>query len=599
MVARHYYRFDPEEDTEEVPNVLRWGYALAQNAEEGQAGMYEVVVDDPEMSMDFVGHRRWTVYEDESEPGNQILVDGLTQAVSIAHTGGDITNPVGRVWTIEIADLNTLWTYRVMTGSDSQFPEQTDVERMQQLADSEEMSYFDDFSLLSTASPVTLDKLNGRGMNPAQVADTCAQSTGKNWYIYSTGTRGEVGADIGIWYGRDSLTAYESPLSLSNDPADLDMPAVNAGTATTYPIGADTVLRRDYARQYSGAYGEYQNGAKYVVNTETLSQITLSGRDMTHPAPEIKTGARMERRLIRQLADHATPDEVVSMTVTLPANKVVQLRAGMRVFTTMTHEPGYEAGKYLRVMSAKPSPVGNWYTVALELQGPGSPGTPAASCSTVIAGGESNYELGLETDPNPTVGITPAVNTVLFAWLAAANQNSTGSTDMDPITGGYSELLDEPGDSKSTYRIAAKSATGGVLSTAASSFTPGFSASGGWMAVQVGLPLASASPVQTKYGPGAKEATLDAPPTTGNVVLVFAHLDSGWGLLPNSDPDSGPTTGWVQLFNHDWDVPGNTRLNMAVFARCVEAGETGEYAFSQTKVGYSTARSIFIAEYAP
>ena len=433
MTARHFYRFDPEDPVSEVPNVLRWGYSVTQSAEEGQAGAYEIVVDDPDMELDFVGHRRWIVYDDESVDANEIVVDGMTQAVRVAHKGGDITQPVGRVWTIEVADLNTLWTYRVMTGSDSQFADgQTDVERVEQVIGSEEMSYVDTVTFLSDESPVDMDEADHRGQTPAQILDSCAQETGKNWYLYSTGTIGGDN-DISVWYGKDGLETYTSDLSLSNDPADLDMPAVNDGSATTYPIGADTDLRRDYARQYSGAYGEYQGGAAYVVDEATLGIITLSGRDTTHPAPEIKTSARMKRRLRRVLRDHATPDEVIKTTITLPASRVTQLRAGMRVAFKATHEPNYEDFRYLRVMSATYQQIGRRYEVALELQGPGAevpvvPGGCGSEGEPEAFGGTWTWDIpgGFSTIHHQPTGSVDLTSVLQLATVGSAKVGASG-----------------------------------------------------------------------------------------------------------------------------------------------------------------------------
>jgi hypothetical protein len=277
MTARHKYRND-DGDMEFVPNVLRWGYAAAAMAEEGQSGRYEIVIDDPDMTLNFVGHRRYTIYEEESDDANEILVDGITQAARIAHTGGDITNPDGRVWVLEVNDLNALWTYRVMTSDGHERPAETDVERMEWLAGTEELSYVEDVTLLSTDDPVSMDADDVRGRTTGQVADSCAQESGKNYWMTSEGTAGEIGAEIMLWYGADGLPVYDSPLALSNDPADLDMPDVNDGTATTYPIGSDTELRRDYARQYDQAYGEYQAGAKFIKAAENpyAPEITAS-----------------------------------------------------------------------------------------------------------------------------------------------------------------------------------------------------------------------------------------------------------------------------------------------------------------------------------
>ena len=130
MVARHYYRND-EGDLELVPTVLRWGWSIKEASEEGESPISSVVVDDPDMTLDFVGHRRWIIREDESETDDDVIFSGFVGRQTIAHKGGDITNPIGRVWTLELADMNTLWTNRIMVGSDTDRPEETDVERME------------------------------------------------------------------------------------------------------------------------------------------------------------------------------------------------------------------------------------------------------------------------------------------------------------------------------------------------------------------------------------------------------------------------------------------------------------------------------------
>jgi hypothetical protein len=425
MTARHKYRND-DGDMEFVPNVLRWGYAAAAMAEEGQSGRYEIVIDDPDMTLNFVGHRRYTIYEEESDDSNEILVDGITQAARIAHTGGDITNPDGRVWVLEVNDLNALWTYRVMTSDGHERPAETDVERMEWLAGTEELSYVEDVTLLSTDDPVSMDADDVRGRTTGQVADSCAQESGKNYWMTSEGTAGEIGAEIMLWYGADGLPVYDSPLALSNDPADLDMPDVNDGTATTYPIGSDTELRRDYARQYDQAYGEYQAGAKFIKAAENpyAPEITASHRDISYPAPEIKTAAKMKARLLRVLRDHATPDEVITTTIDLPDNKATSIRAGMRVPFKATHEPGYEEFRYLRVMSANPTPYGNRYKIKLELQGPGEAAPPPPwTCpldSGIVATESKVYEnLGSATTDDDGV-----------IWYTNSNQTYFGVSSL-------------------------------------------------------------------------------------------------------------------------------------------------------------------------
>lgn len=597
MTARHYYRFDQDEAVAEVPGVLRWEYTGAQKAEEGEAGTYEIIVDDPDSTLDFVGHRRWTVYEDESVDDNEVVIDGLTQAVNVAHKGGTITQPQGRVWTIEVADMNTLFTYRVMVGADSQFPDdQTDVDRVLQVAESEEMGYFSDLTLVNAGSTVTMDEYDGRGQYTGAIMDSCAQQSGKNWYIGSYGVHGEYSADFFLWYGHDSLTAYESPLSLSNDPDDLDMPATDDGTTTVYPLGADTKLRRDYARQYSGAYGEYKNGSKYISQDANpyAPDFTVTGRDIAHPAPDIATATRMKARLLRQLRDASTPDEVISTTITLPANRVSQLRPGMRIAFKATHLPGYEEFRYLRILSTMPRPIGRKYEVAIELQGPGLLGS-VASCSTSVSTSEDHVSTGTGTSPSDT--ITPSEDSTVLAFLLGMNSNTPSATDMTAITG-YTDIFDIADAHRSTYRIASKAVSGGVGSTAAATFTGGFGGKDVWIATQVALP-GSWTLVQQKDASAvgtAQEAVFDSTPATGNLIVMFCHAEvTNVGVITPGG-STGPSDGWT-LIGADTHTkypgePDSEWVATAVYARCVDAGDGSVYGFT----GEGNSNSVWLGE---
>lgn len=376
MVARHRWRND-EGDLEWVDTVLRWGYVLGDRAEEGKPETVTVIVDDPDMTLDFVAHRRWLVYEDDSESeDDHIIFDGFIIQQEITHGGDEVTRPEGRIWTLTLVDLNTLFTNRAMTGSDATFPEQTDVERVLQVAASEEMGYFDDLTFVFAGDTEDMDERDGRGQYTGQILDECAQQSGKNYWIGSRGIIGE-GSELYLWYGPDSHSSYSSPLALSNDPADLIPGAVDDGSATTYPIGADTRLKRDGARVYSGAYVQGEKHSVKRTDAGTLATFTVSGRDIVVPAPELKTKAKVIRRALRILEDHDTQDEVITTTIVVLGNKVSMIRRGMRISFTATHLPGYEDGRILSVLSAKPSPIGrragfDVYSVALELQGPGS-----------------------------------------------------------------------------------------------------------------------------------------------------------------------------------------------------------------------------------
>src|SRR6186713_1326186 len=132
MVARHLYR-NAEGDLEIQDRVDRVGWEVKEAAEEGATPIVTITVDDPLSELDFVGHRRWLIRDDESEGDDDVIFSGYTGTQTISHKAGEHHNPLDRVWSIELVDVNTLWQRKVMTGSDCNRDAETDVERMQWL----------------------------------------------------------------------------------------------------------------------------------------------------------------------------------------------------------------------------------------------------------------------------------------------------------------------------------------------------------------------------------------------------------------------------------------------------------------------------------
>jgi hypothetical protein len=365
VVARHYYQ-DDAGDMVEVPTVLREGWEVREAAEEGESPIVSIAVDDPGMTLDFVGHRRWLVIEDESTDTDNVLYCGYTGAQTISRSGDELHEPLGRVWTIEINDVNTLWGRRVMVGSDCKRPAETDVQRMQWLLSTGEAGEFDDVTtFVSTASPVNMDAVDYRGQMFDSVVEDCANASGKNWYAW---LRNDGAAYLlTAWYGKDSVAAHVSTLSLSNDRADWVENELEDGSSLVWPIGAKTELKRDPGRQYSGNYLAYEKGAVFRTNPALWSTFK---RDFISPTSNVKTQPKAAARAARQITDLATQDHRITTTVEVPKEIATKIRTGMRIRFKGTHLPDYSAEfQWTRVLNCTPKPVaaGSRYELGLEL----------------------------------------------------------------------------------------------------------------------------------------------------------------------------------------------------------------------------------------
>lgn len=365
MSARFYYRDAAGDVIELTAYIDRTRWKLQERAEEGQPGSTTITIVDTSMALDIDGHRNAWVLEDESEATDDELWGGVLHGQEIGRAFDDEMQPVGRVWSIEFYDKNAVWNRRVMTGADCKRPDETDVERMQWLLSTGEAGLFDDVTTyVSTANPVNMDDDDYRRRYRDQVVDDCAQDSGKNWWCkeHETGS----GREIFVWYGRDGVEEYDSPLWLSNDPADWADGALAAGTSLVWPIAdADTKLKRDPSRQYSGVLLEWRKGWVYRKNPAMTFR-----RDFVHSARNIKRKTRAIARAERLLAKLDTQDRVVVTVVELPKGKATMLRAGMRVPFKATHMPALSSQFYwLRVLSCmiEPAANGERYRLSLEL----------------------------------------------------------------------------------------------------------------------------------------------------------------------------------------------------------------------------------------
>jgi hypothetical protein len=406
MTARLFVR-NVDADMEEILTFPSLGWTTEESAEEGNASSTTIAIPDPDLSIDpdhIMGWRRAIVYEDESESDDQVLFSGFVSIQEFGRTGGEYVEPLGRVISVSLVDMNTLWDQRLLIGDDTDRGDETDVARMTWLVGTEEMGYFDNLDYLFSDDPEDLDERDVARTTCKSVADECSQQSGKNYWIGATGNVTD-GTDIFVWYGHDSLEEYTSPLSLSNEPSDWDDDELAAGTSLVYPLSFDTKLSRDPNRVYDGANVEYEGGAEYRKEPATTAFFTLSGRDISVPAPEIKTAARAQRRGDRMLADLDTQDEIVTTTVRVPATKATMIRAGMRILVKATHLPGWELFGFARILKCQvaPAAIGNFYDLTLTLQGPTLEG-PALETINLVATNTVTSDSGrVGTDQDGTL----------------------------------------------------------------------------------------------------------------------------------------------------------------------------------------------------
>lgn len=366
MAARHYYRGDGGSFVEIVDAVARVGWETREQAEEGSTPMSTIVFDDPGMALDIVGHREYMIVEDASTGTDDVIYSGYTADQEIGREGGEWMQPLARVWTVSLTDMNTIWQRRIMVGSDCNRPAETDVERMAWLLSTTEAGPFDDVTtFVDTTDGWDMDAADYRWQTFSQIADDCAQQSGRNWYAFRRLDGGV--RKVTAWYGHTDSADYASILSLSNDPDDWTDATLEDGSSLVWPISTDTKLRRDPGRVYSGVALPYDGGTRYKQKNAT--GVAFTYRDTTMPAINVKSAAKADARAQRYLNTLDEQDETISTTVELPAELGTAIRAGMLLPCKATHLPGYDDFVDCRVLSCVVTPIaaGERYRLSLEL----------------------------------------------------------------------------------------------------------------------------------------------------------------------------------------------------------------------------------------
>ena len=361
MSLTHFYRTDSGDILEITDYVRLYTFETTMQAEEGSHGTSTVTVDDPDGELIIGGHRLFYSMETAATGSNAVTYVGYTADRDVNR--GPFRNGVGRVWDVSLVDVNTVLERRILTSSAANRPAETDVARMQWLFGTEEADIIDNVTTLFDATGgVAMDAVDYRGQRVEDVANDCANASGKNYFVTNVGT---FAGNFFLWYGFSSSELYTSPLRLSNALFDVD-------ETWTFAISEDTKLIRDPSRVYSGVYLTYDGGtansAVYVNSIATANTFALKGRDVQMDGQNIKSLAKATARATRYLADLDTEEDRITTSYRVPAEKVNFLREGMRVPFKATHLPGYEDFVWLRVVSRTVKQDSEeYYWVTLEL----------------------------------------------------------------------------------------------------------------------------------------------------------------------------------------------------------------------------------------
>ena len=432
MSLRWYYRpswrstaDDPS--VEFTDSVRLYTLDVSEYAEEGSTATSTVLVEDPTGALDFPPLTRlWATESAISASSNTFVYSGYIADRTI-HRGDSTLTGSARVWEVNVVDENSILSRRVLSSASANRPAETDVARVQWLAnEADGQALIDSTEFLSTASPIAMDAVDYRGQTGLDVLNDCAEASGKNFFAYY-----KEGTGVGIWYGVEDLAVHNSMVRLSNVLADID-------NNTTFAMAEDTKLNRDPSRLVSGLYYQFSSGATYQRNHAMFQRIGL--RDAPMSSFNVKTLAKAEARAQRLLADLDTESDRIETAVWLPAAKVNWIKAGMRLQFKASHLPGYEDFVWLRVLRRGVAQVSEeFYKLTLELGTNSIPAETAAGTfpAAAILYHPKNFGGG---------GIMPDIR-----WEGSGDDPPPGCAAV-PLVGSMEYVTDGVGGVTAPYR---------------------------------------------------------------------------------------------------------------------------------------------------
>lgn len=588
-VSAHY--FSPTTPTAssfdvDVSDAIRLGSitGLAGEAQMGSVGTGNVVLDDPGSAIGHIGDgilglKQFYVDETACPPGNQRMWTGYIwdrrYRRNLEHSlilGAD------REVDVTLQDLNAFLSFRVFApvaiDPTSSFvrPAEGTLARIAALLAVDFLSTtLFDIGYVPIAGGVNLNANDYTGSRPIDVLNDIAQVNGWNfWVLYD-----ETGNQLVLWMDRwdtdgTSTLTYDSALRLTNVASEHD-------GAVTFAIAPDAVEVLDPSRLTSAAYGQGTGVTGYRTRASTAN--TFAWRDSISPSTFVKDQAKLDALLDRYLLENSTEDPRINCTVRVPAALVTAIHEGMRIEAHFTHLPNVSGGftwcRILNRIIRQDQETEQFYWLDLEL----SP-IPEVTCSEdsitpyfdeVRYVHESSFESFAVTAPFDTPSVIVALLNVESPYI------SVGPSVSVDLSGAWNDL--------GTWGVAPGEYWHDVVCAAYQPYTTGTPESfdgtlafveGGtshltsWSLMAASVVTPATAPVQTatSVGPTSGNVTLGAPPTVGNILVMFETV--------RGEPETGPPAGWVQLgvvaHMQGGDEVGGELSYIYLFGTCVTEG---------------------------
>jgi hypothetical protein len=395
--------------------LLEGGIASLTTAADGTFATSGVRIEDPDGVLDLRQLQPFIV--EESDCAQPRCFTGFMYDVKISR--GPYRNGPGRIWELEIVDLNFLLHLRVLRGAAANRPKETGSDRLTWLLSTVGMAgvVFDNGFVMANAW--SYDETDYRGKYADDVlSDIVTAATAGRWvfFVYwdDSATPGE---EVSLFYGEAVSAINDSTLRISNVLSDVD------DTVTFWPY-QESSLDASGDAIYDGVYISYVGGTLYRQLGSTYTEFGIH-RDGVYESDRNNNLTSASLHADTFLTTHAAQVDTITCVIRLPSDKVNLIQAGMRLSVRFEHIPHYDTFTWTRVTRRTLTLTAgrnDFYDVQLELStsginqgGGGDPGDfPHAPCSGAtgsliqFVGGAGTLVLGATPTPGHILTHTAA-----------------------------------------------------------------------------------------------------------------------------------------------------------------------------------------------
>lgn len=390
--------------------TVRDGTELTNAADHGAVGNGSLVIDDTAGTLSIVGQKDFR-YNESSASSNSLVWKGYIAGRDYGRNAGFERAPdlgASRAIQVSLVDINDRLNHLLIQQGGKR-PAETVEERLEWLlasdyvdfADRGRVSYPDD----------DMDKADYKYQYAGDVLADCALAAGSGWNYYVT----DFGSGPELVFRNDNTsTADSSDLRISNVATDIDSDHDTLGATKTFGPFVDATLHRDPTSVHSKHAKSYAKGT--AVEERAATATAFNGeRGGTSSNSNIKRLTQARRAARRELNTHSTEDDVIDVTIQVPASAVNLIPAGWRLQCKFSHfaTEGYGSFTWMRVLERTVRPMESdafAYEIALKLV-PQEAADPADACDDDATPAGTHYPLGgtVIDDPGFLWGISDGV----------------------------------------------------------------------------------------------------------------------------------------------------------------------------------------------